>query len=295
MQDLVHWFVVLAEEENVTAAAARLQMPQPTLSRRLASLEHRLGTTLFDRVGRRLQLNEAGRVYAEHVRRADDQLAAGELAIQDLRGGESLMIRLGFLHSFGSWLVPEVILRSRKTLAGIRFELTQGAADVITAAVADGDIDLGIVSPRPTDSRVQWRRLITQGVLLALPSAHRLAGQSSVDFAELADDEFIAMETGFGMRQILDEMCEQAGFSPRISVECQELDTVSGLVSAGIGVALLPSERVRRVPPGVVLLEVTGADAAREIGLIWSRGSTLSKQSRAVRAAAVEAVRANPT
>lgn len=286
MRDAVRWFVVLAEEENVTAAAARLRIPQPTLSRRLGRLERQLGTTLFDRNGKRLRINDAGRVYAEHLRRAHAELTAAEQAVRELQSHGPRVVRLGFLHSFGTWLVPDLIQRTREADPGVRFELVQDAAETITSAVVADDIDLGIVSPRPRDAPVSWRLLLRQEVHLTVPSTDPLARRRSVGFAEVRDREFVAMATGFGMRQLLDEACAAVGFEPRITVECQELDTVAGLVAAGIGIALLPESPNRQLPTGVTALPVTGIDAAREVGLIWARGAALSEPARQVRALA---------
>ncbi|MFC6706074.1 LysR family transcriptional regulator [Flexivirga alba] len=283
MRDAVWWFVVLADEENVTAAAARLHIPQPTLSRRLGRLERQLGSTLFDRHGKRLHLNAAGRLYAEHLRRAHNELAAGEQAVRELQVHGPRVVHLGFLHSFGTWLVPELIQRTREADPALRFELVQDAADVITAKVVSGDVDLGIVSPRPLDAPVSWRRLLRQRVQLAVPAGDPLARRQTAAFSDLKDREFVAMARGFGMRQLLDEACTAAGFEPHITVECQELDTVAGLVGAGIGIALLPDSPDRRLPAGAALVQVTGIDAAREVGLIWARGAALSEPARQVR------------
>ncbi|WP_265444506.1 LysR family transcriptional regulator [Flexivirga meconopsidis] len=283
MRDEVRWFVVLADEENATAAAAQLHMPQPTLSRKLGRLERQLGTRLFDRIGRRLVLNDAGRIYAEHLRRADAELAAGEQRVRELGTPADRVVRLGFLHSFGTWLVPQLIQQARAADPALRFDLVQDAAETISGLVLDGSLDLGIVSPRPAASGLRWRRLLRQDVHLAVPAASPLARETTIDFAQLADVEFVAMGRGFGMRQLLDEACAAAGVEPRISVECQELDTVAGLVAAGIGVALLPDSPNTRVPPGVVLLGIRGVDAAREVGLVWARDRALPEPARRVR------------
>lgn len=283
MRDQIWWFVVLADEENVTAASERLHVPQPTLSRRLARLERQLGTTLFDRTGKRLHLNASGRVYAEHLRRAHSELVAAEQAIHELATSGPRVVHLGFLHSFGTWLVPELIQRTRAVDPALRFDLVQDAAERITAKVVSGDVDLGIVSPRPHDAPVSWRRLLRQRIQLAVPAADPLARRRSVEFGELRHAEFVSMAPGFGMRQLLDEACETVDFEPHITVECQELDTVAGLVAAGIGVALLPDSPDRRLPPGVTTLRVTGVDAGRDVGLIWARGVVLSQPARRVR------------
>ncbi|TWP37598.1 LysR family transcriptional regulator [Leekyejoonella antrihumi] len=283
MREHLRWFVVLAEEENVSAAADRLHMSQPTLSRQLARLEKHLETRLFDRHGRRLALNAAGRVFAGYAGRADAELAAGEQEVRDLTTGGPRVVRLGFLHSFGTWLVPDLIEATHDQDPSLRFELVQGSSEAVTEHVVTGAVELGIVSPKPTTARVAWRRLLRQSVVLAVPAHHRLSGRRSVRPSELADEAFVTMQAGFGMRQILDELAAASGITPHIAAECQELSTVAGLVAARIGVALLPGEVHQHHPPGMVTLPLAGVDSGRDVGLIWARGRTLSTPAISVR------------
>lgn len=282
MREQLRWLVVLAEEQNVTAAAARLRTTQPTLSRALARLERSLGEPLFDRHGRRITLNESGRLYVEHVRRADLALATGEQLLRERREG-TRTVRLGFLHSFGTWLVPELVQRTRERDPVVRFELVQDSADSISGQVADGDIDLGIVAPRPARSDLVWRRLLRQEVRAALPRDHPLVDRSRIRLRELQDERFVAMAPGYGVRQLLEDACSAAGFVPNIAYECQELTTVAGLVAAGAGVALLPQEAGQRRQAGMVLRPLVGGDAGRDIGLVWARGRPLSTSAALVR------------
>lgn len=293
MREHLRWLVVLAEEENVTAAAERLRTTQPTLSRALARLERTLGEPLFDRHGRRIALNESGRLYVEQVRRADLALATGEELLRERRDG-SRTVRLGFLHSFGTWLVPELVQETRERDPGIRFELIQDAADAISRRVAEGSIELGIVSPRPAQAGLVWRRLLRQEVRVALPHDHPLAARSRIRLRELQDERFVAMAPGFGVRQLLEDACAAAGFAPNIAFECQELTTVAGLVAAGAGVALLPEETEPRQPVGVTLLPFTGADAGRDIGLVWAGRRPLSTAAALVRDLAHDTAQASP-
>lgn len=145
----LEWFTTLAETENVSAAADRLHLAQPTLSRMLARLERRLGTPLFDRHGKRITLNDNGRLYYEHARRARAELQAAEQAVADRLNPAKGLIRLSFLHSFGSSLAPQLIAEFRRTAGKVDFTLFQGAAEVITRQVLDGEADLALVSPAP--------------------------------------------------------------------------------------------------------------------------------------------------
>ncbi|MFJ9369443.1 LysR family transcriptional regulator [Nocardia sp. NPDC101769] len=283
----LEWFTTLAETENVSAAADRLHLAQPTLSRMLARLEKRLGTPLFDRHGKRIRLNDYGRLYYEHARRARAELHAGEQAVADRINPAKGVVRLSFLHSFGSRLAPQLIGEFRRGSGRVAFTLYQGAAEVITRQVLDGEADLALVSPRPGEPGIGWHTLLNQPLVLAVPADHRLAapsaksGQRPIRLTELADAEFITMHPGFGMRRIFDELCAAAGIRPRIVFESSDLVTVSGLVAAGLGVALVPAEEP--MPPGLAVVPLADAGASRDVGLIWSATAAPSEAVRRFR------------
>ncbi|MVU83939.1 LysR family transcriptional regulator [Nocardia sp. ET3-3] len=277
----LEWFTTLAETENVSAAADRLHLAQPTLSRMLARLEHRLGVALFDRHGKRIRLNDYGRLYYEHARRARAELHAGEQAVADRLNPAKGVVRLSFLHSFGGGLTPQLIGEFRRGSGRVDFTLFQGAAEVITRQVLDGEADLALVSPRPGEPGLGWRTLLNQPVVLAVPGDHRLAGQRQIRLTELGDAEFITMHPGFGMRRIFDELCAAAGIRPRIAFESSDLVTVRGLVAAGLGIGLVPLEEP--APPGVALVPLADAGASRDVGLIWSATATPSEAVRRFR------------
>lgn len=126
--DELQWFVVLAETEHVTDAAAELGISQPTLSRALARLEEQVGVPLFDRVNRRLRLNAYGHILLEHARRSINEIRTATERIAELRDPDTGTVRLAFLHSQAGWYVPDLLRRFRTEAPRVRFELFQGAA-----------------------------------------------------------------------------------------------------------------------------------------------------------------------
>ncbi|MEU4650291.1 LysR family transcriptional regulator [Nocardia fluminea] len=271
--DELNWFTMLAEMEHVRGAADRLHIAQPTLSRMLARLERRLGVELFDRKGRSITLNDFGRVYYAHVRRAQDELdAAGrELAAMVHPAGGA--VRLAFGHSFGSWPVPQLIADFQRSTGRITFTLHQGSSEDITALVVEHEVDLAIVSPRPVTPGLGWRPLAWQRLALAVAPEHRLASRQQVRLAELAEAEFVAVHPGFGMRRIFDELCAAADFRPRIAFEVGELDTAAALVAAGLGIAVLPYGGAFARPtmsPPLVMVPLADEGVVREVGMVWA-------------------------
>ncbi|MDT5147863.1 MAG: hypothetical protein QOC58_2508 [Mycobacterium sp.] len=273
------WFVTLAELQHVTAAAEQLHVAQPTLTRMLARLERRLGVALFDRHGRRLSLNTYGRIFYEHARRAQLELDSARRAIDDLSNPAVSELRLGFLSSFGSSVVPRLIAGFRKTSPRVTFMLEEGAAESIGDLVQSGFVDIGVVSPRPRKPTLAWRSLFRQRLGVAVPGGHRFADETAVSMTELADESFVAMHTGFGMRRLLDELCAAAQFQPRIVLESANLTTTAGLVAAGLGISLMPMDSGDDAH-GDTVLRLADADAYRDVGLVWNSGRPLSRPAR---------------
>ncbi|MBB3037154.1 LysR family transcriptional regulator [Hoyosella altamirensis] len=281
--DELHLFISVAEYGQVTAAAEELGIAQPTLSRRLRRLEQSVGASLFDRHGKRISLNVNGEIYLEHARRAKAELDAARRRIADLANPSQGTVRIGFLHSFGVRLVPRLIREFRSHEPRVRFELSQDAATVITDMVESGRIDVGIVSPRPVSGGVAWSLLTNQQLSLAVPEGHPMATRQSVDLAEAASEPFITMRQGYGMRRILDELCAAANFQPRITFETSELFTISGMVAAGLGVAIMPIEQNPLLPEGLVQIPLAGPGATRDVGIIWKAGTVMSRPVQAFR------------
>ncbi|WP_019973243.1 LysR family transcriptional regulator [Mycobacterium sp. 141] len=266
--DELHWFVVLAETEHVTDAAAELHISQPTLSRALARLEDEVGTPLFDRVGRRLRLNAYGEILLEHARRSSAEIRSATERIAALRDPDTGTVRLAFLHSQASWFVPDLLRRFRVEAPRVQFGLIQGAAHEIVEALAGGRVDLAITSPRPEGYR--WCGLYLERLCLAVPRGHRLAGRTRIRLADAGAEPFVALASGFGLRQLTDELCAEAGIEPQVVFEAMEIPTMEGLVAAGFGVAVVPVPRPERAEPGAVYIPLSQTSAKRQLGLAWS-------------------------
>lgn len=265
--DELHWFVVLAETEHVTDAAAELHISQPTLSRALARLEDEVGTPLFDRVGRRLRLNAYGEILLEHARRSLAEMRSATDRIAALRDPDTGTVRLAFLHSQASWFVPDLLRRFRAEAPRVQFALIQGAAHDIVDALAGGRVDLAITSPRPEGYR--WRGLYLERLCLAVPRGHRFADRARIRLAEAGTEPFVALAPEFGLRQLTDELCGEAGIEPQVVFEAMEIPTMEGLVAAGFGVAVVPVPRSERAEPGAVYIPLSQTSAKRQLGLAW--------------------------
>ncbi|GBQ00286.1 LysR family transcriptional regulator [Streptomyces spongiicola] len=264
------YFAGVARHEHVTRAAQELGVPQSTLSRAMVRLEQDLGVVLFARKGRTVSLTPAGRDFLASVERAlgeVERAAESVRADADPSGGK---VAFGFLHTMGSETVPELIRAFRVDHPRVRFTLVQNYGEAMIERLRAGELDLCLTSPVPDAPDLVARRLDEQRLRLVVPDDHRLATRRRIRLAEAADETFVTLEPGYGLRRITDALCAEAGFSPRVAFEGEEAETLRGLVAAGLGVALLPPPAVPR--PGVVELTVTAPRAIREVGVAWLDG-----------------------
>ncbi|WP_327084974.1 LysR substrate-binding domain-containing protein [Nonomuraea sp. NBC_01738] len=264
---MLRWFVSLCETENMRDTAALERINQSTLSRSLARLEEEVGAELFHRRGRRLVVNRLGVLYREHAVRALDELDLARRRVQAQINPETGVIRLGFLHSVGRWLVPEVLRDHRAHTPGIHFELHMGFARELRAWLEADEVDVALVTPPPEGAALSWYGMREQRLCIALPPGHPLAGVPGLRLADVRDEPFVAFAPTTDLRQVIDRLCHRAGFQPVIAFESEEIATVRGLIGAGLGVGVLPRPAVLEHDDPVYLPLVPAQH--RPIGLAW--------------------------
>jgi len=272
----------LAEERSVTRAAERLDIPQPTASRWLAGIAADLGLPLVAKSGRGITLTSTGRRLAESADRALAVLESGWRQAIDEADPERGLVVLGFLHTMGGVRVPELLRGFRAEHPRVRFELTQGAHDSMLDRLRRGEIDLVLTAPLPAeDPALATHELYRERLVLVVGKDHRLAGRGRVRLSELAGEQFVGLAAGYGLRRITDALLAEAGVTPRIAFQGEEVDTLRGLVAAGLGVALLPSAEPAAIA-GTVELPLW-PKPTRRIGLVWMIDRPLTPAARSFR------------
>ncbi|TCJ23207.1 LysR family transcriptional regulator [Nocardioides jejuensis] len=275
--DTIRAFLAVADGRTVTEVAERSHRTQPAMSRALARLEREVGTQLFQRVGRGLNLTPAGRELVPHAREIVDAFDRGVRAVDDMARPDGGLVPVAFLHTLGTWLVPELIRGFRVERPNVRFDLRQHGDEGLVSDLLDGVVDLAITADRPDHPNIQSRRLLLEPLRVVVPPDHPLARRRMIRLEEVANETFIALRPGFSLRAITEDLCAKAGFTPRIGFEGEEVETLRGLVSAGLGVALIPEPHVG--VPASPHLRVADMAASREISLAWLEGRKLAAPS----------------
>ncbi|OPH58911.1 hypothetical protein BC351_21450 [Paenibacillus ferrarius] len=231
------YFQTVARREHITQAAKELNIAQPSLSQTIARLEEDLGVTLFYRHGRNIRLNESGKVFLEHVDRVFMELEKGKEEARKLAGKHHEVLSIAAIHLP---FLPQAIASFVAKQPGVHFRFHQGCYLSMKKLLEAREIDLCISAPQIDIPSVSSAVLLTEEIRLLVPKGHRLAGRGQVRLAEVANEPFISLKEGFGLREATDEFCQKAGFSPNIIFEVEEPRLMQTLVRSGVGISFIP-------------------------------------------------------
>lgn len=264
----LEYFQVVARLEHMTKAAEELSISQSALSRSISKLEEIVGVPLFDRQGRSIQLNRYGRILLGRVENIMREFDEAIHEIQDLSDPEKGAVSLGFLHTLGTAIVPDLIRAFRQQHPHINFQLTQNYTYSQLKQLKDGELDLCLLAYTEVEHPIQWRKLWSDELFLIVPIDHPLACQTTVNLADVGNESFILMKKGFALRNTSERLFHKVGINPQIKFEGDEVGTVAGFVGAGLGISLLPDgEEIN--PAKMVKLRIQDIVCERTIGLAW--------------------------
>ena len=226
-------FVAVAEREHVTRAAGDLHLTQSATSAAVATLEARYATKLFDRVGRRIVLTEAGRLFLNEARAVLARAAAAETVLADLAGLKKGRLALGASQTVASYWLPPLIHRYQERFPGVSVELTIGNTESVAKLVREGTADLGIVEGETEDPTLSVAPVAEDELVLVVAPGHPWADGRAIEGRNLADSRWTLREPGSGTRSILERAAESAGLSLADLDVAMELPSNEG-VRAGV-------------------------------------------------------------
>jgi len=272
------YFNEVAKNEHVTKAADELHVAQSAISRQISLLEAELGVTLFLREGRNVRLTSIGKVFLEHVEKILMEVEKTKEKIDEYLNPEKGVIRLGFSTGLSVHTFTMVFTQFRELHPKLHFQLLQGTTPYLIELMEKGEIDIAFVAPVPTDhSSVGGDIFFTEKMLLLLPESHELAKQKTIRLNQLEQERFVTFRSGLPIREMIFKACQKAGFVPEIAFEGEDMDTIKGLVAAGIGIAILPELALSyNVPKDVVAVEIAGPEFFRAVGVITPKKRELA-------------------
>lgn len=284
----LRYFLALADELHFGRAAARLGIAQPPLSQQIQRLERLLGTRLFDRTSRRVQLTDAGRAFRVEAERVLTATEAAVAAARRAGKGESGELRVAFAATVMFLALPQIIREFRDRFPRVHLDLREMPTGPQLAALRTREIDIGFVREPEPDPDLEIVTVMREPLRIAIHKGHRLAAAPHVQVRDLAEEPFVLFpsELAPGLHGQVLAVCREAGFSPRIVEESRELYTSVSLVEAGVGVSILPASVEKLGWKSVRYLPIPGSGGETTIAAAWSK-----ERSRPVVAAFMTVVR----
>lgn len=235
-------FVAVAEREHVTQAAKQLNLTQSATSAAVSALEARYATKLFDRVGRRIALTQAGKLFLVEAKAVLARVAAAEKVLADLAGLERGSLTIGASQTAGNYWLPEIIHRYQSRFPGVSVALKIGNTETVAADVEDGSADLGFIEGEIDNPVLSVTPVADDEMVLVVAPGHPLAKRPARPLAQIAQARWIVREAGSGTRAILESAVAKLGIDPRsldIAIELPSNEAVRGAVVAGSGITIL--------------------------------------------------------
>lgn len=266
----LRYFAKVAELGNVTRAAEACNVSQPSLSQQIAKLERDLGQPLLERLGRGVRLTEAGRLFKRYC----DQILS---LTEDVRtrvtdDPDSGRIVLACIPTVAPYFLPDVIARFARAAPRARIEIVEDTTANIVRQLAEGDIELAIVTLPLQAEHIETRALFTEELVAVLPTDHGLARKSKLSLKDLSDEPFVVLNEAHCLTGNTLSFCARHAMAPIVTSRSHQLLTMLELVRLGQGVSLIPKMAVPAGKDGGrVYRSLSGDRPTRTIAVAWNR------------------------
>jgi LysR family hydrogen peroxide-inducible transcriptional activator len=264
----LRYFVAAAELGSFSRAAERCNVAQPSLSQQVKKLEDELGSPLFDRLGRRVALTDAGRLLLDRASAILASLDDTRRELRDARIGSSGTLAVGAIPTIAPYVLPAATRALREHFADVELVVREDFTENLLAATAAGELDIAIVALPVDDPRLEVEPLFREEILLAVPPGHALAGREPFTLERLRDESFVLLGDVHCLGRQVSSFCLQNEIQPRVSCRTAQLSTALAFVESGLGVAFVPAMARREGP---VYRRVEGVGPSRTIAAVWHR------------------------
>ncbi|GEB76783.1 acetoin biosynthesis transcriptional regulator AlsR [Sporolactobacillus inulinus] len=270
------YFIAVAEELHFGRAAARLQMTQPPLSKQIQQFEEEIGVPLFKRNKRHVELTTAGQLFLPEARQIIAQVNQAVDTAQRADRGEFGRLVIGFVGSATYDILPQIIREYRRKFPHVSIRLHElSTPDQVNALIGER-IDVGLLHPPVSSSFIDSIPIKRGFAALSLPKNHPLAKKEHIYIEDLQDIPFILVSRDIwpGLYDEFLSLFQSVGFTPRIVQEATEYQMVVGLVSAGIGIGVVPATAEKLFNLEVVYRQIDNYPLTAILSLAYLKKNT---------------------
>jgi DNA-binding transcriptional LysR family regulator len=293
----LRYFMAITEAGSFSRAAERLHVSQPPLSTQIKSLEEEVGTRLLARTNRGVSLTTSGQVFYEEIRAVLARLESARGKALQADRGDVGMLSIGFVSIADYSILPPALKSFRAQFPLVEVQLHELTTDAQIRELRAARLDFGIGLAPVEEPDLEFKRVLREELVLAAPIAHAAARGDEVDLRTLSKASFIVppRDIAPGLYDLTISRCRTAGFAPRIVQNARQMQTVIGLVSCGMGLALVPASVRNLKRTGVSYQRLRGRPALVELGILRLRESENTLGQRFVAALHEAAIQCSGT
>ncbi len=273
-------FVAVADTASFSAASEQLFLTQPAISKRVSALETELDIQLFDRIGRKVTLTEAGTALLSRARTILQQVEDSKRAIQNLSGHVAGKLSIGTSHHIGLHRLPPVLRAFTRAYPEVELDLHFMDSEEACHAIEHGDLELGIVTlPLEPAKALQTYEVWPDPLDIVVNPSHPLTQLNKITPKQLAGYSAILPTRGTYTRQIFEQTMRKHKLELKVGLSTNYLETIKMMVSVGLGWSVLPRSMLNKE---LKILNIDGIKLERKLGIVWHSGHTLSNAANAM-------------
>jgi DNA-binding transcriptional LysR family regulator len=276
-------FLSVAKHLNYTRAGEEVNLSQPSVSVRIRQLEDEIGVKLFEQLGKKVALTEAGLLLVPHARRVIAAIEDARHAIDELQGLERGTLRIGASTTPGMYLIPKTIARFKDRYPKIEIQLGNRDTRQIETGVINNEFDFGFVGGHLLGDEVDVLPWLIDQLVLVVPPKHPLARRKSVKAGDLQRERFILRETGSATRAVIVAHLEESDLKVETVMEMENPESVKKAVQSGLGIAFISQFAVETElkAKSLVAVRVRGLDIRRELKIVYRKDKHLGRAAQA--------------
>ena len=272
----LRYFCAVAETGSFSRAAEQSHVSQPSLSQQILKLEDELGARLFDRLGRSVRLTDVGKAFLPRARAVLHELEAARGDVVERKDSLSGVVCVGAIPTVAPYFLPPILSTFSRKFPQAHLSVIEEITPVLLDRLRAGTVDIAVLALPIRGHEFEILPLLTEPFYAALPAHHPLAHRSGVSLKDLRREPFLLLRDGHCFRDNALAACNRARVAPRIAFESGQFSSLLGLVSAGMGVSLVP-EMAREKKSNCRYVPISDPEAVRTIGAIVLRGRSLTR------------------
>ncbi|HMD31263.1 MAG TPA: LysR substrate-binding domain-containing protein, partial [Candidatus Acidoferrales bacterium] len=274
----LRYFCAIAETGSFSRAAQQVHVSQPSLSQQIRKLEDEFGARLFDRLGRSVRLTELGQAFLPRARAVLRDLEAARGEVNERKAATDGPVCVGVIPTIAPYFLPPLLAVFLRKYPRVRLTVVEEITPMLLERLRAGSVDVAVVALplNVRGSEFEAVPLAVENLFAVLPRGHALAGRRKISLDDLHDEPFLLLRDGHCFRETAVAACKRARLHPQIVFETGQFSSILSMVSAGLGVSIVPAMAVEK-RPGCRFIPLADERAARTIGAVTLKGRSRTR------------------